>query len=752
MQLDPGIALLQWCLGEDSGYVAIGAKHSKTKEWKESPFPYPSNLSELRNYVATRSKNNDIYFCPTLLRAPKRVKENIQLSKVLWADLDACPAELMLVKPTVVVETSANRYQAYWGLNSLEPALDVEEYNRRIAYYHKDDGCDTSGWDLTQYLRFPGTRNFKYSEPSETEIRILEIDWNNKYDLSAFDVYPEVQGHTKLDIPFPTITDTRTAQDILGSTHMMLGLNPNARELFETQLTGKGWSEKLWQLELYLLHAGATLEETFIICKEAGCNKYEREGRPDEHLWKEICRAQAYLDHQELGPSVVDSTSVTDVERIYIPKKPLLSKQERDSVAKRKTIVEEYIEWGKTCTDAPDQYHEAGGFIALSSLLSGTVRVPTSGGMIIPNLWFMTLGETTLSRKSTCMRLSMSLLKDVDPDAILATDGSIEGIMDALSVRPNRSSIFLKDEFSGFLESMVKRDFLGGVMEHFTQLYDGQDLKRTLRSGPVIIKDPIFILYGGGIRDRIYQWLDNDYIASGFVPRFIFVSPEVDRTKIKPLGPPTPENLSKRSELVDRLRMIYDHYKADIEQETDEDNSTIITFQKSWNAELTPEAWEKYNSIANTMEVMATDSDIADMMLPMMDRLSKSGLKAAALIAAAERLNEKIIIHVNDILHAFSYVERWMEYAFEVVTNAGKSADERLLENIVAYITANPGAPRYKVMQRYRLSARLADGIFSTLTQRGLVSVQKNKASGQLFYPVRVIKPQDNGKEVVEFS
>lgn len=756
MQEDIGIALLQWCLGQDSGYVAIGSKHSRTRAWKETFFPYPSDLDAIQSYISSRGKNSDLYFCPTILRSTKRNKDNIAVSSVLWADLDTCEPAKMLVKPTIVVETSPGSYQAYWGLHSSQPALDVEEYNRRIARYHKDDGCDQSGWDLTQYLRIPGTDNFKpeYLKRylQSPTVKIIDVDWSRKYDLTDFDVYPAIPGQTKVDVPLPVENDTRTAEDILNSTQVMLTLHPNARELFETPLTGTGWSEKLWALELYLFNAGLSAEEVFIVCKEAACNKYARDNRPDDHLWKEVCRAKAHLEYQDNSPSIKDDLIDPDdleVEKIYIPRRRLLTEEERAFARSRKTFVEEYIEWGKTCTDAPAQYHEGGAFIILSSVLSGNIRIPTSAGTLIPNLWVMMLGDTTLSRKSTCMGLAMSLLSDIDPDCVLATDGSVEGIMDGLSVRPRRSSIFLKDEFSGFLEKMVKRDFLGGIMEDFTQLYDGRDLKRMLRSGPIAIREPVFILYGGGIKDRIYQWMTNDYISSGFVPRFIFISPPVDRTKLKALGPPTQQNLSKRAELTSKLHRINAHYSPEKDpSETDDPN--IIVLDKLWNVELSPEAWEKYNSIANTMEQMAADSDISEILIPMMDRLSKSGLKAAALIAAAERMNDDIVVHKNDIIHAFSYIERWIEYSFEVATNSGKSADERTLDQVSKFIATNPGVSRGKIMRRFHLNARIADGIFATLRQRGLVTMQRASNKGEIFYPVRVIKRKE--KEEVTFT
>jgi predicted HTH transcriptional regulator len=149
------------------------------------------------------------------------------------------------------------------------------------------------------------------------------------------------------------------------------------------------------------------------------------------------------------------------------------------------------------------------------------------------------------------------------------------------------------------------------------------------------------------------------------------------------------------------------------------------------------------------MQQMAEESDVRDLMLPMMDRLGKSGLKMAAIIAATERLDDKIEIGRTDIVHAFSYIERWMEYSISVVTNAGKSADERELERIVNYIIDKPGVTRGNIMQRFRLNSRVADGVFSTMLQRGLATSQKG-GNAQRFYPIRMIQAPGD-KETVEF-
>ena len=85
---------------------------------------------------------------------------------------------------------------------------------------------------------------------------------------------------------------------------------------------------------------------------------------------------------------------------------------------------------------------------------------------MVPNLWGLILGDSTLSRKTTAMRMIMDIIAALDSDMILATDGSAEGLLSGLATRPNKTSIFYKDEISGFFDSMNKKDYLAGMSEN----------------------------------------------------------------------------------------------------------------------------------------------------------------------------------------------------------------------------------------------------------------------------------------------
>lgn len=698
-------------LGNESGYLRVAFLNARTRHWQERYYKYPDSLNDVLEDIDQNVLTSNVYFCPTLFNEPKGGKQFITHSKVVWADLDTCHWERMKVEPTIVLETSPKRYQAFWVLNDLTIATDVEAVNKAIAYYHADQGCDRSGWDLTQMLRVPGTKNHKYI-PDLFDVKLEVVDTTNTYALSDFQIYPIAEEADLPDYPEPVnLEKLGSASDIYESHR--LSINPRAWMLYTNKPTGD-WSKALWQLELLLFAAGLSREEVFLIAKDSNCNKYKRDGRSDKFLWKEVCRAE--IESKKPAHTPVDDGTVE--EQIVWETPEILSQEERDYCARNPTFVEEYVEWAKTIGDAAWQYHQAGGFIILSSLLSGAVRLPTSFGTVMPNLWFMILADTTLTRKTTAMDMAMDLLYEVDPDCVLATDGSIEGLLTSLSMRPGRPSIFLRDEFSGLLEMVTKRDYYAGMLETLTKLYDGKYQKRVLRKETLEIRDPCVVFFAGGIKDRIMQLLTYEHIGSGFIPRFCFITAESDVTRLKPLGPPTTETLGRRQELIDQMRRMYNHYNNPLDADS-------IGIQRLWEAELTPDAWVRYNSIESMMLQAALDSNMPDILTPTFDRLCKSGLKAAVLMAAGTRLVDDVTVTERDLVRAFFYIEQWMQHTMYIIANIGKTASEMNLEKVYNYINSNPNISRSRIMQNFRLTARDAEATFMTLEQRGLIRRKK---------------------------
>lgn len=714
----------KYIFDDDEGYLCIASRHARTGNFQNHFFSYPAALDDAITFIGRQKLTSNVYFCPTLLTDTQRVKENISTTNVLWADLDSCPPDALKVRPQIVLETSQGRYQALWRLAEPMHGLEAEVLNKRIAYFHADEGADKSGWDLTQLLRIPLSINHKYAQDkglwtvqvhsAETGLRVSPVDFRD---------YPEVEDEEKgSNEPFPEDLPNITGAEIL--EEIRLSINPRAWRLFEER-PESDWSKALWQLQLLLFDVNLPPVKVFIVARDAACNKYERDGRSMKLLWKEVLRAQAHYHKPKVEVQDLSyNKALLEESQIYYQLTELLSDEERDDCRRTKTIVEDYIDWASSLGDAAWQYHQAGAFIILSTLLSSNIQLPTSFGTVRPNLWFMILADTTLTRKTTAMDTAMDLLLEIDPDCVLATDGSIEGLMTSLAARPRRASVFLRDEFSGMLEQMSKRDYYAGMLETLTKLYDGKFQKRVLRKETLELKDPILILFAGGIKERILQLLTFDHVNSGFLPRFIFLTAESDISKLRPLGPPSFDNLDKKSKLSDRFSELHGSF---IEQKTIKGAGKTLHLPKTSDASLTNDAWVRYNKFEAAMLQSGLDSNIPDALVPMFDRLAKSGLKAAVLIAASRSQGKAVHVEEEDVVRAIYYVEQWRAYAMEILANLGKSVAERRLERVFELIQRRPGISRAEIMRHHKLTAREADAVFSTLEQRGLIAKEAGK-------------------------
>ena len=707
-------------LGRNNGYLCLAFLDPVTRKFKEEFFEYPDQLPQIVTRSSGKALTDNVYFCPNLFDAKKRNKENVICTPNAWADLDRCAPTHLLIKPTAVLQSSPARWQAFWAFDENPEPQVAEELSRRIAYFHKEQGADQSGWDLTQLLRVPNTFNYKYDSRPEVELFVAEKRF---YRPEDFKPYPDLK-HFKIeednDLVLPQHVSTLRGADILAGEDR--DLPQKLLALFQDEPEDSEWSDKLWFLEMIAFEQGFSREAVFVIARDSKCNKYARDGRPESDLWKEVLRAEEQFRIKREGDTFDDVIQDCQI---------LSQSENRIVMGLENSIVEDYIEWASSLTDAAPQYHQAGIFVILSALLSGSVTLPTSYGIIIPNLWFMILADTTLTRKSTSMDVAMDILEDLESDSVLATDGSLEGMLTGLAMRPKKPSVFLRDEFSGLIEAILKKDYLAGMAEMFTKLYDGRPMKRLLKKEVVEVKDPRLIIFGGGIKDKITGLLTHEHISSGFIPRFLFITAESDITRVRPLGPPTTANIEHRSRMLERLREIFNHYNRTTLLQIG-DTGQGLEVKQDMNAYLTDEAWKRTSELELQLLKMGTNSYNPSLMTPVYDRLTKSILKAAVLIAASRQFNDTVVVELEDLLRAIKFGEDWLSYAEEVINAIGSSDEERMINKIFDYIqngTSQGGVNRGKIMRVFKLTNRRANEIFQTLDQRNLISKVQGEGS-----------------------
>lgn len=214
-------------------------------------------------------KGADIYFTPNLFDRPERKKEYMISSCWLYADLDRVdPREIERgYRPTIAWQSSPKRFQALW---EIPQSLDMEDHgvlNKRLTYYL---GADRSGWDATQVLRLPGTRNYKYDPPPK-----VKLLWNDgRLVVNWRKVHKQ---------PLPVPKKLRLVK-VNGD-----GLPAGVRAKLKARVATGDRSKVLWRLEKQLLELGYTQEEVFALLKPTVWNKFDT----DDRLFAEIQRAAA---------------------------------------------------------------------------------------------------------------------------------------------------------------------------------------------------------------------------------------------------------------------------------------------------------------------------------------------------------------------------------------------------------------------------------------------------------------------------
>ena len=250
-------------------------------KWRDHFFAR-DEFGKIRQFLRDNA-DCDIYFCPHGFNRRSRTKAEAVLPKLLWADLDFADPTKMKPKPTYAFESSPGRYVGLWALKETMS----ESLNRRLTYAVE---ADPGGWDLTQVLRMPGTKNYKYK--AQPRVRVLWKD-GKTWSTKAIEKYlPGEEDESEDGVVYVSPSEVfEKYQDKLPRWAR--------RELMAEKITGKAdRSEMLWKLENACLESGMMLEEAFAVIKTCVWNKFKGRRNEDQILLNEL-RKIVDLNFQE---------------------------------------------------------------------------------------------------------------------------------------------------------------------------------------------------------------------------------------------------------------------------------------------------------------------------------------------------------------------------------------------------------------------------------------------------------------------
>jgi hypothetical protein len=188
-------ALWDHVFSESVGILAIfsGKRPEPGSKQLDDPrtlfFDYPRQIHSAEELCRRLSdEGREVYQCAHLLTSRRRVKASAAPLAACYVDGDGAKPTTNMPQPTAVVTSSPGREQDWGRLSRPVEPEEGEELNRRLAYAMD---ADLSGWDLTQLLRVPGTRNHKY--PDAPIVELAHISREASYDPEELEAsLPEV--------------------------------------------------------------------------------------------------------------------------------------------------------------------------------------------------------------------------------------------------------------------------------------------------------------------------------------------------------------------------------------------------------------------------------------------------------------------------------------------------------------------------------------------------------------------------------
>lgn len=250
-------------------FFCISTK-SATGKWKDNWFAR-DEFDEIEEFIED-NMDKDIYACPHGFSKKSRLKEYAIDPLMLYADLDEADPRKLAIRPTIAIESSPGRYVGYWLTD--EPV--TEELNRRLSY---SIGADVSGWDRTQVLRVPGTRNYKYD--TTPKVRLL---WNDgpRYEVARLEkMVPAIKSGR----------EDREINDDIGKLYKKYEKKLPIwvrRELLHGKPSEGKRSEVLWKLQNELLEIGMSRDDAFELLWASPWNKFKDRRNGEDQLWREL--------------------------------------------------------------------------------------------------------------------------------------------------------------------------------------------------------------------------------------------------------------------------------------------------------------------------------------------------------------------------------------------------------------------------------------------------------------------------------
>lgn len=689
--------------------IMIGPKGGLTDfTW----FTWPEQLPDMMAFISKNS-HRDVYFSPFLYKQPPGLhntrhatKANVIAASCVWSDGDSMDFAKLRVEPSVYVQSSEGHWQAYWTFTDadLYSVTDFEDLSRGLYNEHATDGMDR-GWPLAKKMRVPGTTNTKYKKP-------FSITWRESEDeltVGEFAAeYPPAEViRENADIPDLPV-DVMSPFDVISKVQRSFITDLFLEEADESS----DRSAMLYHLECALWEEGCTNEEVYAVARATSYNKFKQDGRGDEGLWHQLHNDRKRWEQENAYReiAVANTESQGFIASDYVANAQgmewnHLSFLHDDEQEPTDTFVDAFVFWAsQRSKQSPKQFHVCGALALLSQMFARYAYIPLSFGKVPLNLYFLVLGRTTQSRKSTSLRLAQRVTKAVVgvrdlEEYVVPDDATAEALASFLSQRPNKSSIYSIDEVQDLFQQASKRNgYLSNMIGFLTKAFDGQVPGQIRKTGETKYQKSVphyMTFYGTGILSVSAKYLTTEKIETGFVPRCLVA---VDDKSEFTLGSDDLEYINSEEEerrLIDTgekaLASLVIRRNEEFEQRfLDRAEYLIAGEDARFPVPCDMDAFDRWKQFAReATEHAANHQTCARELFPMVERMTNSTLKIAALLCLVEGDRS---ITMRHMLKAISLASIWMPSSEVFVKEVSNTGFARLVDDIITYIASQQGA------------------------------------------------------------
>lgn len=735
---------LDFLYGEEQGYICLVTKGIETGQPdRQRFFEVPAQLEFAQTYINMR-QDVDVWNGVNVFTEKTRTASDAEAkSNVVYADADYCHPDNFRIKPSLSVETSPNRWHCYWKLDKAVNADVASHLSHKIAVAHKDEGCDQSGWIKTKLLRVPGTTNTKHGADIVTPHYTGEI-----YTVAEIE-----KAYADVDVSTVVVhnTDEFPAFLPIAELEERLMVYPTIAQIYASVVQkNQSWGDRTFRLATDLFRVGTfTDQEVFTLvwnspaCKfvpsdeqrftETGVPIPHQRPNPEADTWRHV------LSAKEVAAEPYEVTVTPDVEPDLIEQAvgTFLTDNERQYVKDNPTFIQEFVDWVETRSPISSRrLRRTAAYSVLSCLFADLGYFDGYFGKVYPNLWILKLGETSTTKKTTIWNLANEIIQagttDIGDDINIGNDFTPESLNTVLGERDGKVSLFERDEIQGFFVETMNKQYLAGVKDFLTDLYNGT-VRKSLRQNKAAgqaksnIKT-VFNIYGMGTETNVTAVLKQEDFSSGFMMRWLYAVAEErsfsfedrrlrtrQRDDIAPTGYVDP----KPKEFVER-------FFANMSKLKQKNPSGFITFGKEADERLA--AWQYH------MFDMADRFPDNKNILPAVDRLNINIHKCCILIAMSQGRFE---VSLGDVLEVLVQAEMWYEDMTKVISLVSESAFQQECNEVERYITTgNKGRRnRANILRRFAgYRTRQVEEYLEALVQQGRISLSKEGVS--IFYSV----------------